>query len=69
MKNLKEETTPVCARMLNVRQAATYIGATIWYVRTIAWQKKVPTVTFGNRLLFDRCDLDAYIERAKAGAA
>jgi excisionase family DNA binding protein len=55
-------------RMLNVRAAAEYLGATVWFVRTIAWEKKIRSVIFGNRLLFDRADLDAFIDRAKAGA-
>ena len=64
-----EHVTPGPVRMLNVAAAAEYLGATIWFVRTIAWGKKIPSVTFGNRLLFDRADLDAFIERSKAGAA
>jgi excisionase family DNA binding protein len=55
-------------RLLNVKQAAAYLGATVWFVRTIAWEKKVRSVMFGNRLLFDRADLDSFIDRAKAGA-
>lgn len=65
---MKENTpAPLQARMLNVKQAAIYIGATVWFIRTQAWQKKIRSVTFGNRLLFDRADLDAFIEQAKAG--
>ena len=58
---------PVSVRMLNVRDAAAYLGATVWFVRTLAWEKKVRAVTFGNRLLFPREELDAFIDRAKAG--
>lgn len=56
-------------RLLNVRDAAAYLGATIWFVRTLAWEEKVKAVKFGNRLLFPREELDSFIERAKAGAA
>jgi excisionase family DNA binding protein len=55
--------------MLNVRDAAAYLGATIWFVRTLAWEERVRAVKFGNRLLFPREELDAFIERAKAGLA
>ena len=58
----------ITPRLLGVRQAAAYLGATIWFVRTIAWSKQIPTVTFGNRLLFDRGDLDAFVERSKSTA-
>ena len=59
---------PASARMLNVRAAAEYLGATVWFVRTIAWKKQIPTATFGNRLLFDRADLDRFIENQKTPA-
>jgi excisionase family DNA binding protein len=68
-KKTTSETTPVAARMLNVRDAAAYLGATIWFVRTLAWEEKVKAVKFGNRLLFPREELDAYIDRAKMGVA
>jgi excisionase family DNA binding protein len=55
--------------MLNVRDAAVYLGATVWFVRTLAWEEKVRSVKFGNRLLFPREELDAFIDRAKAGVA
>jgi len=54
--------------MLNVREAAQYLGCTIWFMRTLAWEKKLRSVIFGNRMLFDRADLDAFLEKAKAEA-
>ncbi len=69
----KKKPVPVIAapgaRMLNVQAAAEYTGATVWFMRTLAWEKKVPSVILGNRLLFDRADLDSFLDRAKAGAA
>jgi len=58
----------ITPRLLNVREAAQYLGATIWFVRTLAWEKQIRTVTFGHRLLFPREELDAFVNRAKAGA-
>jgi excisionase family DNA binding protein len=69
LKKLKEMPAPFTARMLNVHDAAAYLGATVWFVRTIAWEEKVRAVKFGNRLLFPREELDAFIDRAKAGVA
>jgi excisionase family DNA binding protein len=69
LKKLKATPAPVTARMLNVRDAAVYLGATVWFVRTLAWEEKVRSVKFGNRLLFPREELDAFIDRAKAGVA
>ncbi len=57
----------ITPRLLNVRDAAKYLGATIWYVRTLAWEKQVKALKLGNRLLFPREELDAFVERAKAG--
>jgi excisionase family DNA binding protein len=55
--------------MLNVQQAATYTGATIWQVRTWVWERRIPFVQFGTRYLFDKSDLDNYIESQKVKAA
>lgn len=69
MKNPNSEPAPVQARMLNARQAAEYLGCTVSFVRHEEWATRLRSVTFGRRLLFDRQDLDTYIEAAKAGAA
>ena len=61
-------SAPVQARMLNVTEAAAYLGATISFVRHEEWAKRLRSVTFGKRLLFDRQDLDKYIEAAKVSA-
>jgi excisionase family DNA binding protein len=57
------------ARLLDVPAAAVYLGISPWYVRQLQWGKKVPVVRIGSKVLFDRKDLDAYVERAKLGAA
>jgi excisionase family DNA binding protein len=63
-----EGPVPVRARMLNVKQAAEYLGATVWFVRTECWADRLKSVRFGNRQLIDVVELDKYIERAKAAA-
>ena len=68
MTTKKQNTIGVAPRLLNVKQAADYLGSTVWFVRTIAWEKKVKAVMFGNRLLFPREELDAFVDRAKTGA-
>lgn len=57
--------TIITPRLLNVKQAAAYIGATVWFMRTLVWEKEIPSVMFGNRLLFDRADLDRLVEQRK----
>ncbi len=67
MRNQKQIAAPE-PRLLTVKAAAAYLSATIWFVRTLAWEKRVPFLHFGNRILFDRADLDRYIESQKAVA-
>lgn len=60
---------PVRARMLNVKQAAEYLGCTIWFIRTECWADRLKSVRFGNRQLIDIVELDLYVERAKLQTA
>jgi hypothetical protein len=64
----KAAPSPVRARMLNVKQAAEYLGCTIWFIRTECWADRLKSVKFGNRQLLDIVELDKFIERAKAVA-
>jgi excisionase family DNA binding protein len=60
----KKSAGPVIQpRNLNVKQAAAYLGATIWFIRQLAWKKEVATVRYGHRLLFPIEELDAYNKR------
>ena len=56
------------ARLLNVEQAAKYLGTTRWCMRSLAWEKKLPTVRLGKRLLFDVRDLDKFVDERKRAA-
>ncbi len=53
-------------RLFNVRTAAAYLGCTVWFVRNLGWDGSVPVLKLGNRWLFDKADLDAYVDRMKA---
>lgn len=53
------------ARLLTIKQAATYLGCTIWFMRTLAWERRVPFLKLGKRIVFDRVDLDAFITAEK----
>ena len=68
MKNRKVVTPLVEPRLLGVRAAAAYLGATVWFVRNLAWNRAVPFVVFGKRILFDPADLDRYITEQKTAA-
>jgi excisionase family DNA binding protein len=61
-------TPPVEPRLLRISHAASYIGATPWFIRSLIWGNRIPYVTLGKRHLIDRKDLDAYVERVKVSA-
>lgn len=50
-------------RLLTVKQAATYVGCTIWHVRELYWAKEIAGFIAGRRLLLDRTSLDRWIDR------
>jgi excisionase family DNA binding protein len=58
-------TTP---RLLAIPAAAAYLSSTVWFLRTCVWERRIPFLKLGNRLLFDRVDLDTFIVAQKQGA-
>ena len=71
------DTRPIApvtvARLLTIHQAAAYLGVSFWTVRGLIANEKLRRVSFAGRtdgkgirrILIDRQDLDALIERAK----
>jgi excisionase family DNA binding protein len=57
--------TAIVPRLLSVKEAATYLGATVWQVRTLVWGKKLVALRMGHRQVFDKCELDAFVEKLK----
>lgn len=55
-------------RLLNVHAAAAYLGTTVWFIRNLGWSDAIPVIKLGSRWLFDKADLDAYVDRVKAQA-
>jgi excisionase family DNA binding protein len=56
-------------RYLRIAQAADYLNSTTWFVYTLTWNKAIPYTKLGKRLIFDRVDLDNYMQNLKVGAA
>ncbi len=52
-------------RLLSQQEAAAYLGISYWTLRDLTFRGKVPHVKIGRRILVDRLDLDAYLDRAK----
>lgn len=66
----KKKTTrliPPDARLLTLRQASRYLGKGEWALRRMVWASEIAHVRDkkGSRLLFDRVDLDRWIEAHK----
>ena len=74
-----DRTEPVKPRLLNMRQAAEYLGCSFWTARDYILQGLIPVVDMPplraregdrqrktlRRVLVDRTDLDAFIESRK----
>jgi len=56
--------------LLNVSEAARYLGVRVWTLRSLTWNKVLTPVQVGasRRLLYDRSDLDAFVEKQKRAA-
>ncbi len=52
-------------RLLSVKDAAAYLGISQWTMRGLGWNGEIPEVKIGRRRLFDRRDLDTFVERSK----
>ena len=55
---------PITPRMLNIKQAATYIGGTVWGVRELIWRGELPVIKRKGYAI-DVRDLDSWIDRTK----
>lgn len=53
-------------RLFTVKEAALYLGRSVWAMRDLIWNGKIKVVKDGKRIFIDQVDLDAYIERFKA---
>lgn len=53
------------SRLLRVPQAAAYLSCTVHAVRQLGWSRAIPSLKIGKLVLFDKQDLDKYIEAQK----
>jgi excisionase family DNA binding protein len=52
-------------RLLSQHEAARYLGISYWTIRDLVFRREIPPVKIGRRILVDRMDLDAYLDRSK----
>jgi excisionase family DNA binding protein len=63
-------STPISVpRLLNLRNAASYLDVKVWTVRQLVKQAQLPHVQILNKFYVDRHDLDKFIEQNKIGVA
>jgi len=65
----KTNPTPIERRLFPVDDAAYYLGISRRQVYKLVEAGEIPKVPIGSRSMFDRVDLDAYIERIKTAAS
>jgi excisionase family DNA binding protein len=64
---MQTSTSNATPRLLTLRDAATYLAMGTWALRRLVWANELSVVQNGKgaRLLFDRKDLDKWIEKTK----
>jgi len=50
-------------RVYNVKEAAEYLGRTVWAVREMIYAGKIPCIKDGRRTLLDLRDMDKWIDQ------
>jgi len=55
-------------RLLDYTRAAAYLSISVRSMKQLAADGEVLKVPIGHRVLFDKADLDAYVERVKRSA-
>jgi excisionase family DNA binding protein len=66
-----EKKRGLARRLMRTREAANYLGSSMWKIRRLVQDGLLPYVSDseGGRWLFDVKDLDAYIDTNKHSAA
>jgi excisionase family DNA binding protein len=53
----------ITPRLLTIPAAAAYASVAIWAIRQAIWSRELRAARIGRRLVIDRADLDAFIDR------
>lgn len=65
---MTKTTTPLERRLLNYAALATYLGISLRQAKELASKGEFAKIHIGARVLFDKADADAFVERAKRSA-
>ena len=58
---------PMSPRLLPLKEAAQWLGLTVWGMRERIWAGEIPVVQFpgGRKMFIDTNDIEAFIQRNK----
>jgi hypothetical protein len=61
-------SSPLGKRLFSLKEAAEYLGRSIWGVRDLIWSQTIPVVKQAGcrKMYLDINDLNAFIEKNKA---
>jgi excisionase family DNA binding protein len=62
VKKAQGLSNPLVKRLLTLREAAHYLGRSIWGVRELIWKGALPFIQDGRKQYLDIRDLEGYIE-------
>ena len=58
------QTVPM-KRLYSIKELVKLIGATEWFWRSQIWDGRLPCVQIGRKILIDRNDIEAFIQKHK----
>jgi len=66
-KTAKWMSSPMGPRLLPLKEAARWLGLTVWAMRERVWNGDVPVVRFpgGRKMFIDVQDLETFVQRNK----
>lgn len=58
---------PMCKRLYTLKEAAEYLGRSVWGMRNLIWSQVIPVVKQDGcrKIYLDINDLDTFIEKNK----
>ena len=60
-----ENTTPQNKRLYTIKELVTEIGCTEWFWRSQIWDRRLPYVQVGRKILIDYKDVEIFIKKNK----
>lgn len=55
----------IVPKILTLQEAADYLKIGIWGMRRLVWEGQLPVVRIRRKMMFDKGDLDRFIEQQK----